>query len=129
MKNNFTFLFLNRYFLLFLSACATTGPTGDLGPCHSADWNSLGFADGEKGEFQDHLQQHQRTCEASGGSANRDQYLSGWERGHKTYCTAENGYKAGVSGRYSSDICTDSADYVQQFKIGQAARQPAIQAP
>src|SRR5207253_11383558 len=43
--------------------------------------------------------------------------------------TAENGYKAGVSGRYSSDICTDSADYVQQFRIGQAARQPAIQAP
>lgn len=108
--------------LLFLISClALVGcTTMSKEQCQSMDWHEAGRIDGEKGEHREYYRQHQNSCKNSGGSVATDLYFAGWEEGHKKYCTAENGYKAGVEGRASANICSaeEYPQYTEQFKIG-----------
>lgn len=106
---------------LFLLGCATMSKE----QCQTMDWHEAGKIDGEKGQYRDYYKQHQSSCEESGGKVATDLYFAGWEEGHKKYCTAENGYKAGVDGRYSADICSaeEYPEYREQFKVGRGVNQ------
>ncbi len=110
MKNIFIGLFL------LFTGCATLPKE----QCQNTDWERIGYVDGEHGYAQEKFKQHVATCEVSMNEADQTRYMSGWEKGLETYCTAENGYKVGARGMYSGAVCSKEKypKFSEQFFLG-----------
>jgi len=84
--------------------------------CLSADWETVGYRDGARGVHYTYLEKHRESCVKYEVIPDDAAYRNGWEQGIRSYCTADNGYRAGTAGRAYRNICP--ADVAGDFLAG-----------
>lgn len=101
-------LYLLSIFLMlgFLSGCATMSKN----ECINADWHSIGFTDGSRGVHYNNLNKHRQSCVKHEIIPDDNAYHEGWDQGIRSYCTADNGYRAGKAGRAYPNICPQDVE-------------------
>ncbi len=92
--------------VVLLAGCAAK-PTVSEYQCRAGDWQTIGFKDGAAGFASTQLLKHQEACGPFAIVPSRDEYLSGWQQGLTTYCTADNGFLMGRSGVGLNAVCND----------------------
>ncbi len=112
-----------RFHLLFalliitlLSGCASMSKK----ECLNANWEAVGYSDGSRGVHYTQLEKHRQSCVEHQVVPDDEAYRDGWEQGIRRYCTADNGYRAGQSGRALNNRCpADVADdYISGWREG-----------
>jgi len=110
------------YCCLFILAIALTGCATHMSPleCKNADWYTLGFEDGRKGEPATRIAEYQSNCSAHGVTPDAVPYERGRVEGLDIYCQPENGYKVGLSGENYQGVCpaTLAPAFTQRYNVG-----------
>ena len=110
-------------FGLVVAALLTSGCAGlSKEECQVADWRTIGYEDGVKGQSQARISAHRKACAEHGVALQLEEYRSGWEEGIARYCQPGNGYQQGRSGRKYTGVCPESleADFMQAYRDGRA---------
>ena len=68
-----------------MSGCATMNEQ----ECLSADWESVGYADGREARESTRLNKHRAACIDHGITADRNAYDRGYEKGIRTFCSED----------------------------------------
>ena len=89
--------------MLALSGCASLSED----ECLSADWRTIGFTDGAQGRTVGHVDRHREACAGVGVAPDLDAWLAGRQQGLRQYCTPQNAYRLGRSGRALSPVCSN----------------------
>ncbi len=107
--------------VLGIAGCATL----DKENCLSADWQLIGFNDGVEGRDAGRLEQHRDACSDYGVVPQMDQYLLGYDRGVRRYCTAVNGYREARAGKPLNAVCSgeQQQEFTRGFELGTEAHQ------
>jgi hypothetical protein len=87
--------------LVALNSCATMNED----QCKTANWQEIGRNDGMQGLSSSLISSHSKACEKHGIKSDPAAYKLGYQNGVKTFCTAENGFEVGRSGRASAAEC------------------------
>ena len=103
---------------VLLGGCATM----DQAECVSADWYALGLGDGQEGRKSSRHSEYAKECSEFGVSVDQDAYTDGWETGIRDYCTRDNGFGVGMSGKIYQHSCptalTDA--FFSSYQTGRA---------
>jgi Protein of unknown function (DUF2799) len=91
---------------VLLAACASLSEE----ECRAGDWFGIGFSDGAAGRTVEHIARHREACAEVGVTPELDAWLAGRAEGLRRYCTPENAYRVGRSGRAFSPVCPAGAD-------------------
>ena len=104
--------------LFAMSSCATMNED----QCKTANWQEIGRNDGMRGLPSSLLGNHAKACEKHGVKADRAAYKLGYGDGVKTFCTPENGFEVGRTGRSASADCPAEmkAAFLANWKKGRA---------
>ncbi|MBE9609370.1 DUF2799 domain-containing protein [Chitinilyticum piscinae] len=86
--------------LALLSGCASLSES----ECRTGDWYGIGLRDGQAGR-DSQIAQHAEACAELGIKPRLDLYNRGRTEGLRSYCTPENGYRVGLAGSASGNIC------------------------
>lgn len=78
--------------------------------CLAANWQDLGFYDGNRGKALSFLDERAKDCAKHGIIADRQTYLVAREKGLVTYCTKEKGYAVGYQGDRYLGVCHGAAE-------------------
>ena len=107
---------LSTGFLFAFTSCATMSED----QCKTANWQEIGKNDGMRGLSSSLISDHSKACEKHGIKADPAAYKLGYESGVRSYCTAENGFEVGRSGRASYVDCPSDlqAAYQTAWKKG-----------
>ena len=95
---------------LTVTGCATL----DKSECRTADWRTIGYEDGARGEAASLIGKHREACAKHGIVVNLAAYRQGREEGLRQYCRAQNGFRLGERGVAYSGMCP--ADLEPQFR-------------
>ena len=87
--------------LLLSAGCATLNKE----ECERANWQDLGQRDGRSGYTNARLTKHQEACSEHGISVNTTEYTRGYQNGLKSFCTKQNGFEQGKSGKTNQRVC------------------------
>ena len=104
---------LYRASLVLLTTVFSGCATMSADQCATADWRSLGFQDGARGETLAMAERRGNACLEHGYSMDRGTYEEGRNAGLGQYCTTETAYALGESGRSYNGVC--SAHSEQEF--------------
>lgn len=96
-----------------LSGCATMTPE----ECQVADWQAIGYNDGQNGYDSSRLNAYEKDCGEAGFSVDRKAWQHGQQLGLKLYCAPENGYRVGLAGETYHGVCA-SEQFVKQYNLG-----------
>ena len=101
---------------LLLSACASM----DKAQCVNANWTAIGMEDGARGRTLDRLGERRRACAEHGVQPDAERYAAGRNEGLKSYCTYDQGFRAGRGGNAYSGVCPEPAatDFVAGYQRG-----------
>lgn len=88
--------------LAFLSGCATMNKS----ECQVANWEIIGMEDGAAGKVNSNIGKHRQACAEHGIAPNLEQYQKGYQQGISQFCTYDNGFQQGSSGRRNNGVCT-----------------------
>lgn len=91
---------------LLLAGCASRSLSEHQ--CLAGDWQTVGERDGAQGLPATHVLVHQNACGRHQIVPDSTAYRQGWARGVKRFCTEDNGYQLGLSGRANPNICPDT---------------------
>ena len=87
---------------VFLAGCQSMSET----ECQVADWGRVGFNDGAQGEPERRIAAYTKDCGKIGVQPNAVAYRQGWDAGIQRFCTAANGWRAGLEGqRDKAQVC------------------------
>lgn len=102
---------------LVLSACSTGMDEQD---CATADWQAVGFSDGQNGRGLDRFAERTEQCTGFGVPVDQDAYFVGRDRGLLIYCTPLGGLAAGQSGETYQGVCApaDEVDFLLSYEVG-----------
>jgi len=78
--------------------------------CLNADWESVGYSDGSRGVHYTELERHRKSCAEYQVVPDDAAYHHGWNQGIPLFCTYENGFRAGKSGRSYNNICPEDVE-------------------
>jgi hypothetical protein len=113
---------VNMFSVVLIAAIATGCASRSLtqNQCLAGDWQTVGHRDGESGHASTHLLKHQDACGKFGVLPVREQYLTGWQEGLRTYCRADRGFELGESGSGYNDVCPEEvrADFLSAYQHG-----------
>lgn len=73
--------------------------------CLVADWYMIGLEDGTAGRSMQTLASHRKACAKAEITPNLAEYERGHQRGARSYCVIENGFRLGASGGSPNGIC------------------------
>ncbi|MEM6710197.1 MAG: DUF2799 domain-containing protein [Pseudomonadota bacterium] len=90
-------------FTACLSGCAGRGLSAHQ--CLAGDWFTVGERDGLAGLASTQVLAHQDACGKHGVVPSTAEYRRGWAAGIARFCTPDNGYAVGLSGRSYSGSC------------------------
>lgn len=107
--------------LLTPGACATLSE----GECRYADWREIGSRDGANGEPWDLLVKHQQACAEHGVGVDTTAYRAGHSEGLERYCTVQNGFDAGSTGKRYARVCTAESEpaFLDGYRLGRGIYQ------
>lgn len=116
MRNPILLLLSSFAGLLFLAGCATLTEE----QCVAGDWHQLGVGDGQYGHYASRLDDHRYACRNTSAVVDEAAYFAGRDVGLRTYCTAQNGFSLGSSGRGDASVCPAelAADFQQANALG-----------
>lgn len=99
-----------------LTACASM----DMAECQTADWETIGYQDGADGKPSEDISRHRKACAKHNVTPVLAHYLDGWNDGVRRYCTPQNGFDAGSSGRAYAGVCPPDIedDFLAAFGDG-----------
>lgn len=102
--------------LIALSGCATMSAD----QCATADWRSLGFDDGTRGETLVRAERRGNACIEHGYTMDRVAYDDGRNAGLGLYCTNETAYSLGEAGRSYNGVCAahDEQSFLASYQQG-----------
>ncbi len=84
--------------------------------CENADWRTIGYNDGARGIYFTNLDSYRKRCSEYQIAPDANAYQTGWNQGIRSYCTSDNGYRAGIAGQAFQDICP--ADVAPGYRVG-----------
>jgi hypothetical protein len=84
-----------------LSGCASMSQE----ECRLADWYTVGYEDGVRGNSGDRIGQHREACAEHGIAPDFQAYQSGREAGLREFCRPANGFRLGSGGRNYNGVC------------------------
>lgn len=90
---------------LLAAACTTAPPAERAAACQATDWNNYGYNDGLLGVPAADRAKHFADCAELGHPADVAAYNAARANGLSEYCTVENGYAIGYSGRSYRGVC------------------------
>ncbi len=93
-------------FLPLLASCASLSEDA----CRQGDWASIGLRDGVNGQLESYINNHREACSEFGITPDVQTWLRYRAEGLKEYCTAENAYRIGRSGRDLNPVCEGNRD-------------------
>ncbi|MEM0924258.1 MAG: DUF2799 domain-containing protein, partial [Pseudomonadota bacterium] len=112
--------------LLATAGCAQiSGPSAEaVAACRAGDWDRFGENDGRLGIATQDRAGLFESCNSLGTPADLAAYQTGRARGLEGFCTLENGYEIGLSGRRYDGVCPPNlaTDFLQGFNRGRAER-------
>ncbi|PON17659.1 hypothetical protein C2W62_12065 [Candidatus Entotheonella serta] len=111
-RDHVTYLLLTTALLLTLSACATLNQA----ECQQANWHTIGFEDGAKGELPSRIGRHRKACAKHGVSPDLAAYQAGHSDGLSQFCTELNGFSRGRAGWSDNGVCSPAL--YPQFEVG-----------
>lgn len=103
---------------LFLVSCASLSES----ECQSGNWQAIGYRDGSVGRLPTYFAKHANACSQYGIATNQYQqnlWEQGRQQGLKQYCTPQNAYRIGQSGKQLAPVCLSH----QQSSLYNAHRQ------
>lgn len=103
--------------LAALPGCATLSES----ECRTADWFQIGKQDGRDGYKHTRLYDHRQACTRYGIYPPGETYYSGRQVGLALYCTPDNGFREGRSGRKYKDVCPAKYEsaFVTEYRKGE----------
>ncbi|MBT3586986.1 MAG: DUF2799 domain-containing protein [Halobacteriovoraceae bacterium] len=111
-----------KIYNLFLFILATIFGCASLTEeqCKKGDWHALGLLDGKKGRRSVQVDQHIRACQKYQISLDEKIYNDGRLKGLSQYCTKENGYKVGFSGKRYTNVCRGTSEkvFLKMYHLG-----------
>ena len=107
-----------------LAGCTTMTPAERAAACDATDWASYGYNDGILGVPVSQRASMFADCAELGRPADVAAYEAARARGLRQYCTVENGYEVGYSGRRYRDVCPPdlAQSFVQGYEQGRKDR-------
>ena len=101
---------------LLLAGCATMSES----ECRSADWRLIGLEDGARGQPLAFLGRHRKACAEYGIAPDLARYERGHADGLRQYCTPDNGFRQGRSGRRYYGVCPGGLEggFVAGYETG-----------
>jgi ribosome modulation factor len=111
----------SRLFLLLSIGLAGSGcATLDKDECVTAEWETIGYEDGNRGYPASRIGKHRSACAKHGVTPDLALYTKGRERGLIQYCRASVGYHAGVRGKSYKNVCpaASEADFLKGYRYG-----------
>jgi hypothetical protein len=102
--------------MIALAGCATMSAD----QCATADWRTLGFGDGSRGETLVKAARREDACADHGYAMDRTVYDNGRHAGLALYCTSKVAYGLGESGRSYTGVCVahDEVGFLVAYKRG-----------
>lgn len=99
-----------------LQGCATLSKD----ECRSADWYSIGYEDGLRGQTPIRIADHRKACASAGVTPDLARYTMGREAGLQWYCEPRNGFRLGVRGQSYAGACSAGAepDFLAAWSAG-----------
>ena len=85
-----------------LAGCSTMSKD----QCLAGAWGEQGYKDGAAGLLASRLAAHAEACAKHGVLPDESAYMSAREDGLRTYCTWENGFRAGREGESYGGVCS-----------------------
>ena len=106
---------LTAFLLLFSVAGCITTTLVSKDYCENLNLNieKQGFVNALKGQPLRNFNKTLIKCASYEIVLDRSKYEAGWNKGLKFFCTSEKGYKRGVSGKQSHDVCS-----LEEYKKG-----------
>lgn len=103
--------------ILLLSNCANMNKSD----CLTADWQIIGFEDGNFGKNQSHISRHRKECAQHGVTPDLTAYRKGHFDGSKNFCTTDNGFSRGRQGKDYNRSCPEQFEsaFLMGFTDGQ----------
>ncbi len=86
---------------LSLSGCATMSES----ECLQANWETIGFEDGERGRLISYLGTRRKACAEYQVAPNLNTYQLGHQRGVEVYCKESRGFQLGRNGNEYNGVC------------------------
>jgi hypothetical protein len=107
-----------RFLALLVSICAVIAGCSGLSKvdCLAADWEQIGFDDGENGIAASSADSLQATCAEPSAAVDIDAYQLGQKKGATLFCRTENGFDAGSQGKEYSVVCPP--EFKVEYDIG-----------
>lgn len=112
--------FSRMSFILLSSALVSACATMSAEECKLANWHDVGLRDGLEGKSIAMLDARTKDCAEAKVPVDAKTYLSGRERGLKTYCRMENALPLGLNGGSYEGVCPPWIDqeFRWRFQIG-----------
>jgi hypothetical protein len=109
---------------VLVSACSTLTPQERAAACQSTDWSNYGYNDGLLGVPATDRAKYFADCAELGHPADITAYDTARADGLTKYCTLENGYEIGYSGRSYRGVCPRhlAQSFVQGYDRGRKER-------
>jgi hypothetical protein len=88
--------------------------------CRSADWRTIGYEDGARGEPASRIGKHRHACASHGVAPNLTAYQQGREEGLRQFCRPQNGYRLGEQGVPYRGVCPPylESDFYVAYETG-----------
>ncbi len=112
---------ISRALLLTLTAALLSGCAGmSEQACVTADWRTIGFEDGTRGQAVGRIGTYRQSCSKYGVAPELDSYRAGHDEGVEIYCRASNGFETGHSGATYQGVCPSSmeSDFLSAYNSG-----------
>lgn len=99
-----------------MSGCASMSQD----ECRAADWYTIGFEDGVRGNGADMIGKHREACAKHDIAPNFEQYQSGRDAGLLEFCQPSKAYRLGAAGGYYNGVCNPEleADFLPAYRDG-----------
>ncbi|HSF94664.1 MAG TPA: DUF2799 domain-containing protein [Thermohalobaculum sp.] len=111
---------------ILLSGCTILSPAERAAACDATDWETFGYNDGLLGVPVSRRASRFADCAKLGVPADLAAYDAARAQGLQEYCTVENGYEVGYSGRRYRGVCPPdlAPSFIQGYDQGRRDRPP-----
>lgn len=105
--------------LLLLTACSTVESPKNTFACSELDWYEIGRSDGVQGHDSMAYKGKQENCSGF-SNLDHEKYVNGWYSGVDLFCTPQQGFAYGRSGKKYLDICPSSKEtaFLEAYRKG-----------
>ncbi len=109
-------LLIIAVFPLIFTACASLNED----ECKLANWEAIGYEDGNKGYGQAQIGKHRSACAKHGVAPDLATYQQGHQRGARAFCNPSRAYSMGKRGSQYKGMCPKDLEpaFIKAYRAG-----------